>query len=579
MSSSIYSFFYFSFQVHVAYRKQNKMNTASLGKLSVLLLLILCLVSTSRITTTAGAAPTEAYRHGSRSALTRYAQRLTAAVSLLSDGDDDGGDGTTATGANGGARGGRSPSSAVGNTPVWASVPHQASGFLRSWSAETARRGMRILQVALGAPVGAATERALEARIAAALERGEHAESVVAESPATAAAVGVVEGFPDVQAGREAATLATPADDSTLSLLAAMCRDSPVILPLSTARFVCAGVEGEVGVMDYVLVLTEAERQDCVPTEAAAANASCLCALDAYRDMDGRCQERSTDVVPTLEAGGAPCVDAASESVGLGSGVAGEYCAEAARDATLTLSLSLRISLMSDDELRAVLGRNRVAPSLPADGMFVVVSPAAPLVGSYSALAASMFDYDVLRLPADYNGTSSDGAYPLALRSSHRLVNGDLTTTVFCFTAPGNTLVQSESLQPRLAEVAGGLPLRYNVSLPLSEVGDALVEGGQLYIEAGVTAASIPFLHRVIRLHVAFPDVTPPRRYRYSLPLDPLYVAVIALVVAVVVGIACAIVWHYCTRESDPEDTLVTAAHRRKKFETAGVPTGTQDVQ
>lgn len=105
----------------------------------------------------------------------------------------------------------------------------------------------------------------------------------------------------------------------------------------------------------------------------------------------------------------------------------------------------------------------------------------------------------------------------------------------------------------------------HSVTYDLSGFPDGMIEGGQLYVETGVFGPGILLSSRVARIHVRFTDLPPPPvQFRYPKPFNILYIFLIALIGAIVIGCGLAVLWYCCQKRSEPEDDLVVKAQRNR---------------
>ncbi|KAK7197369.1 hypothetical protein NESM_000684300 [Novymonas esmeraldas] len=312
----------------------------------------------------------------------------------------------------------------------------------------------------------------------------------------------------------------------------------------------------------------------------------CVCPADFYLEAgdDGAfyCNTRPVDVQVTLEAKHL-CHSEADEALGLPGTTEGEYCIKAARHDTLVLPVTWQFAQVSDNAMLAATKsiNQRVPPQTPpgpGNRVWVVVRPRVAVSGTYSELTVNtrIFSY----LVGGYAGTGTASPTPgdvgFFLSGSTALRSATAFTATFCFHSPRLTRDQLKEVSlanpPELLQYfgSGSGTTSHSLTLDLASIPDDFVEGNQMYVETGLKGGPSIYSYRVARIHVSFTDLAEPsaNSHKYPRQFNPLYILLIAAIAAVVVGTGLAVLWYYCMQNEDYDDRLVSDAQRKKAQKT-----------
>lgn len=355
------------------------------------------------------------------------------------------------------------------------------------------------------------------------------------------------------------------------------CFNGYIAVPLD-ARFECTVTNSSsttttVTAAEYAQLSSDGERAACVLTDDTGRR-QCLCSLDftAFVTSAGvpYCQPRYLDVRPALESRYL-CDDALTGEVGLPRTSPSEYCVTTSRTAVLALPVVWRYAWLTREEMAAFIATSE-AVVYPAEDRtegeeWVVIGPGTQ--GRYADLVVDTTLFDYLTPPPAANETAG-----FAMTRPHVVFQSQAEqfSSLFCFRSPRKMMPFYRAVpldnETNVATLLGHVngTSSYTVTYDLSTVPDDLVEGGQLYMETGIRGLGVFQSLRVARVHVRFTDLPNPRRnYKFAKPFNVLYIALIAVIAAIVVGVGLAVLWYWCQREEDPEDTLVTRMHKSKE--------------
>ncbi|GET86393.1 hypothetical protein, conserved [Leishmania tarentolae] len=308
---------------------------------------------------------------------------------------------------------------------------------------------------------------------------------------------------------------------------------------------------------------------------------TCVCAHDCYMIYITAstyvCRSRPLDLQVLLEDRHL-CFSKADAALGLAGTMEGEYCIKTRRNSTLQLRVTWKYSFLSDDAMLGAwaFGSKHVPPEVPQESeglQWVVLSGERPVMGTYSELSVNsdVFDY----LVAGYAGLGQPSPSPkdvgFYLSANTELLSAAAFSAVFCFTSPYKTkdqlkevpLEEESALKRYLGNVDG--VTSHSLTLHLSAVPDDFIEGNQMYVEVGLKGGPSIYHYRVARIHISFTDLAEPptNAHKYTKPLDPLYILLIATVSVLVVGTALAMLWYSCMESHDFDDRLLSDAQRK----------------
>ncbi|KPI85668.1 hypothetical protein ABL78_5289 [Leptomonas seymouri] len=389
------------------------------------------------------------------------------------------------------------------------------------------------------------------------------------------------------------------ADTDDLSSRSISCLDGYVALPSDTPMR-CAAT-GATTIGEYLSVPPE-DRNTCfiVPKAFDHQQQQCICPVDAFIIEESPsffvCMARPVSVQVLLDDAYL-CHSAADAAVGLPSMMESEYCIKTTRHATLNLTVRWKYSYLSMDALRAALSISGTivtpsetpirSPSLqwvvmgetPPHGIITNENGSPYAKGNYSELTKSndLFNFMApiaAETEEEAQATATEGFY---VSANSPIEEGYVFSAVFCFATPRKMMdhLVEESLHSpgQMAAYFGNTNgiSTHTLQLQLSNVSDDFVEGNQMYVETGIRGGSAVYSSSVARLHISFTDLeTPPdKTFHYKKQFNPLYTLLIVAISVIVVGAGLAVLWYHLMKKEEYEDNLVSDAQRTMKNKKA----------
>lgn len=315
-------------------------------------------------------------------------------------------------------------------------------------------------------------------------------------------------------------------------------------------------------------------KASCKLVNVESVEQQCVCPMDHFltsaRAGSYTCLRRVVDAEVLLDEK-LLCYMAESAALGLAATVPGEYCIEMERRGLLEAQVTVKYRYLSGATSGALMSPAKSAlavTEVPERGGEWILLRSGEM-GSYAALSSnsSLFTYELKTVDAD-------GA-PFYSSKASLLKSITQYSSIFSFSSPRFMVDHHQSLalydtnsNSYLSAFASGTgQFVYKLAYNLSDVSDAFVEGGQMYLETGLQGGGILYDFRAARLHISFTDVAPPspKSFVYPKRFDVLYIFAISVAVAAVVIVALAVLWYCCMKPEEMEDKLVSRLHRHRE--------------